>query len=112
VGGAIERGRDRGVAHPHVDQKGPVNCHAWRRRCRGETLTTLKQESILFLWHWKQAMRRQQYRQAPARPAPKPVAPDADTFEPCPFCGGDGAIPVWDVLAECAVCRGTGQRLT
>lgn len=78
---------------------------------KGETLVTTERETILFLWNWIQAMRRQQYRQSPAHAVPKPKTAEAEALEPCPFCKGDGFIPVWDTLAECAVCHGTGQAL-
>ena len=76
----------------------------------GESLVSGERETILFLWNVIQALRRQQYRQSPPRGAPKPGV-DAEQLRPCRNCGGEGYVHVWDVIAECAVCRGTGRML-
>lgn len=73
----------------------------------GEALVTTDRETILFVWNLIQALRSQQYRQTPPKAAPKPVV-DPEMLRSCRKCGGEGVVHVWDVIAECAICRGTG----
>lgn len=77
----------------------------------GELIATTDRNVILFLWNTIKALRRQQYRQTPPKSTPKPTYSGPAMLEACPNCGGEGFVCVWDVLAECAVCKGTGQVL-
>lgn len=74
----------------------------------GEPLLSTDRGTIVFVWNVIQELRRQQYRQTPPRSVPKPASAETAFLEKCSYCGGEGFVHVWDALAECAVCKGTG----
>lgn len=76
----------------------------------GESFVSRERETILFLSNVIRAQRQQQYRQSPPKKGTNRGV-DAEPLHPCLNCGGEGYVHVWDVIAECAVCRGTGRML-